>query len=71
MKPVSPTRSFYDIYEGKLKQTLEIQSDQLQGVARCFDETEDVLKNKNFVQVISKAIQIIHAPDVYQAYDRL
>ena len=46
MKPASKTRSFYDIYEGKLKHTFEIETDNIQGLARCFDDTEDALKNK-------------------------
>jgi hypothetical protein len=52
-KPVSATRSFYDIYEGKLKHHIEIETDQLQGVARCYDENEEIIKNKNFAKVIA------------------
>ena len=64
-KPVSPTRPFFDIYEGKLRHHMEIESDQLQGVARCFDENEEVIKNKNFAKVITKACQIIHSKELF------
>jgi antitoxin component YwqK of YwqJK toxin-antitoxin module len=64
-KPVSATRPFFDIYEGKLKHQIEIESDQLQGVARCYDENEEIIKNKNLSQVIAKACQIIQSKELF------
>ena len=70
-KPVSPTRSFYDIYQGKLKHIAEMDTDQMQGIARCFEEGEEVIKNKNLAKIIGTTLQIIHSKDLFQASERI
>ena len=48
-----------------------MDTDQMQGIARCFEEREEVIKNKNLAKIIGTAIQIIHSKDLFQASERI
>lgn len=64
-------KSFFDIYERKFKHLIEAQTDQIQGLNKCYINPDKAHQDTGFAEFLFTALMSMFDESLYNAKDRL